>query len=358
MAENKTFDPGALLDTRPEVEKQQDFKFEEVVAYAAPVQWRKKRASEIRKYPIFDQGQSGSCVAQTARKLLGVYMQEKTGVFVKLSAADIYQRRSNRPESGMIGIDAFKIMQKGTTLLEFGQDDRLSDTQMDAVKISDFERSIGKSFAIGNYLTVPTGDIDTIASIIQQTGKAVMVWFYFGTGEWTKQPVVKNSSLTAHSGAASRHSVSAVDFTLTEDGKKALIIDDSWGPTAGNGAGQRTITEDFFSRRNFFNGHFMTFAFEEGVPPVLDTKPRYRFSRDLAFTTIVTADPDVVALQNVLKYEGLFPANTDSTGYFGAITRIAVGKFQLKHGIVLSENDPGFGKVGPRTRAIINSIYA
>lgn len=351
--------PGALIDTRPVEEKERDYRLEEILTSVAPVNWVKKSAAEIRKFPIFDQGQSGSCVAQTGRKMLGVYIQTKTGAFVRLSAGHIYQRRVNRPDGGMGGVDVFVIMQKGTTLEAFALDDKLSDAQMDALVINSFEGHVGEVFKIGNYLTVPTGDIDTIASLIQQTGKAVMVWFYFTGSEWTARPVVKNPGLVLSAPATLRHSVAAVDFTLTDDGKKALIIDDSWGPNAGNGAGQRTIDEDFFKARNWYAAHFMNFAFEDqSTPEPAPGKPKHTFSRDLEFSAEPTSsDPDVVALQDILKYEGLFPTNTASTGYFGAITRTGVEKFQVKYGIVAA-GGAGYGRVGPLTRTKLNSLYA
>lgn len=339
--------------------------FREIVASAAPVAWRKKKSSEIRKYPIFDQAQSGSCVAQTAKKMLGVYIQEKTGAFVPLSASHIYQRRSNKPYSGMIGVNCFEIMQQGTTLSAFAPDEKMSDSQMDAVEVNAFELEVGKIFKTGKPIILPNGDIETIASVIQQTGKAVMVWFYFTGKEWNSIPEIRDSGLRVDAGATLRHSVAAVDFTLTDSGEKALIIDDSWGPSAGNGAGQRTITDSFYRVRNWFSAYFMNFAFEEGAP----TPPvqSYKFLKDLEFiplnakgeisdmTKNANQAPDVVVLQNRLKALGLFPANVDSTGYYGAVTKDAVGKYQVKYGIA-RPGDGGYGRVGPMTRNHLNNV--
>ena len=49
----------------------------------------------------------------------------------------------------------------------------------------------------------------------------------------------------------------------------------------------------------------------------------------------------------------------NETGYYGPMTAEAVGKFQIKHGIVSDSNDAGYGVVGPRTMAMIddNFIY-
>ncbi|MBI2592548.1 MAG: peptidoglycan-binding protein [Candidatus Colwellbacteria bacterium] len=63
---------------------------------------------------------------------------------------------------------------------------------------------------------------------------------------------------------------------------------------------------------------------------------------------------DVTALQNLLKSEGVYPEGL-VTGYFGNLTQKAVGKFQEKYGIADS-NNPGYGFVGPKTRAKINSL--
>jgi hypothetical protein len=370
--ENEEVYQGAKLDLRPESEKQKDFTFEEIVASAAPVAWKEKSWDEMRQFPIFDQGQSGSCVAQTGKKMLGVYVQVKTGVWVELSAAHIYKRRFNKPEGGMNGDDVFKIMQKGTTLAAFGDPQKAGDSVMDATDINSFEESIGEAFKIGNYLTVVEKNIDTIASIIQQTEKAVMVWFYFTYPEWTDIPVVKDPNLNLSAASTCRHSIAATDFTLIGKknapknpelwGKKALLVDDSWGPKATGGAGRRLITEDFFNARNWFRAHFMNFKFEDQSQPTptptpVPGKPKHTFLRDLEFSATYKIDDEVKALQDCLKWEGCFPSNTDSTGYFGSITKVAVQKFQTKYGIA-SAGDAGFGRVGPKTRAKLNALFA
>lgn len=339
--------------------------FKEIVASAAPVVWIKKKPGEIRKFPIFNQGDSGSCVAQTGKKLLGVYVQDKGGAFVALSASHIYQRRSNKPGSGMIGINCFEIMEQGTTLSVLAPDENMHDEQMDAVKVSDFDIHVGEPFKSGKPIVLPVGDIDAIASVIQATGKAVMVWFYFRSFEWTAHPTIQDTTLSLTGPLTLRHSVAAVDFTLTEDGKKALIIDDSWGPSAGNGAGQRTIDEDFFKKRNWFAAYFMNFAYEEAAPTPIPS-PIHQFNRVLEFIPLDAqgniSDPvkndiqhdDVVALQDILKRDGVFPVNVSSTGYYGAVTKKSVQDYQLKH-LIAPATDPGFGRVGPKTRAYLNS---
>ena len=327
-------DPGVLLDERSEAEKAKDFHFEEIVTSADPVNWIEKPQNEWRKFPTFDQDGSGSCVAQTLKKLQGIHTWLQTGSFVHLSASHIYQRRQNRPKGGMSGVDAFKIAQKGVTLEQFAPSEKLNDVEMDAVKVTPFMEDVGQIFKLGNYVQLPTQDIDTVASVIQRTGKGVMVWFYFTRSEWSNVPQVKNTSLPLSGTSTLRHSVAAVDFTLYK-GKKALIIDESWGiGTALDG--QRVITEDFFKARNWFACYFTNFAFEEA--PIVAPKPRY--------------DRSIKSLQDCLKFEGFFPTNIESTGYFGSITKNAVIAFQKKYGI-----NPPEGVVGPLTMNKLTNLY-
>ena len=344
---------GANIDMRSKIEKQKDYEFKEIVASVNPVSWVEKPQAEWRKFPIFNQNGSGSCVAQTLAKLLGVLYWLKNNTYIHFSATHIYQRRVNKPQSGMGGVDAFNIACTGVTLEELTPSQDMTDIQMDAVTIADYKQKVGEIFKIGNFVVAPVNDIETIASVIQTTQKAVMVWFYFKIDEWTSQPVVKYPDLNMLATDAARHSISAVDFTLV-GGKKALICDDSWG-TAYGAAGQRVIDEDFFKERNFFAAYPMNFAFEAGTV----TKPKYTFSVELVAGSATNPVQDVKALQDILKFEGFFPANTDSTGYFGSVTAKGVLAFQKKYQVASdAELDQLQGRiVGLKTRNKLNELY-
>lgn len=73
----------------------------------------------------------------------------------------------------------------------------------------------------------------------------------------------------------------------------------------------------------------------------------YTFSKDL---TVGSMGADVVALQDVLTAKGLFtlPAGV-SKGYFGALTKASVQKYQASKGIAQT------GYVGPLTRAALSA---
>jgi hypothetical protein len=63
----------------------------------------------------------------------------------------------------------------------------------------------------------------------------------------------------------------------------------------------------------------------------------------------------VTLLQDILKKLGFFPSNTKSNGHFGPATLKAVEAFQLQHGIA-KPSQVGYGYVGPKTRALLNSM--
>lgn len=68
-------------------------------------------------------------------------------------------------------------------------------------------------------------------------------------------------------------------------------------------------------------------------------------------------DPEVSDLQTVLKSDSSVYPEGLVTGYFGPLTEAAVKRFQIKYGIVASEDAYGAGYVGPKTRAKLNELY-
>ncbi len=377
----KNYNTGALPDIRTQEEKKKDYSIHETVGVVSSeaVNWVEKPEISWRKYPVQNQYSSYACVAETARKMLRVAYKNKYKRDLDFSSTYIYQQRINKPTGGMGGIDVFKIMQKGTALNSMVTSDLKSDSLIDYYKVNDIDRKVASIFKTGNYVQFPTKDIDIIASTIQKTKKAVMVWFYFTSPEWSPfVPVVKDVFLNRSTNKALKHSVAVVDYTLYK-GKKALIIEDS---AHFGGLTRRVITEDFFKARCFFSAYVIDFYFTDLTNKVLTTevnpilvekvKPKYTFSKELKFVPLDSSGnisnildnniqlADVAALQNILKYEGLFPTNIVSTGYYGAVTARAVDSFQRKYKVApVSELDSLKGRnVGPKTIAKLNELYS
>jgi hypothetical protein len=106
-------------------------------------------------------------------------------------------------------------------------------------------------------------------------------------------------------------------------------------------------------------GYYIPFAIgfsitERTVPP--DNKPQYNFYRVLEFGM---TGPDVVALQNILIYEGLLNAKLN-TGNFGQNTKDAVCALQLKYSDQILKPiglTAPTGKVARMTIMYLNSKY-
>ena len=88
------------------------------------------------------------------------------------------------------------------------------------------------------------------------------------------------------------------------------------------------------------------------TPVVKSTLPKYSFARPLKRGS---KNADVTALQKFLaQHKDVYPDGW-VTGYFGPATEKAVGLFQEKFGVA-KKGDEGYGTVGPKTRATLNSV--
>lgn len=66
---------------------------------------------------------------------------------------------------------------------------------------------------------------------------------------------------------------------------------------------------------------------------------------------LLNSDPDTMIAKSGVGSPG------NETDYFGSLTEKAVQKFQMKHGVVSSSSDPGYGYLGPKTRAKLNQVF-
>lgn len=346
MKQNKYF-TGITDDPRKDPKVIDGWSIDEVLAESAPVDWKFKSKSELVEYPVWNQGQSSSCVAFAKAKQISIKVLDLTGVWIDFSPASIYQLRVNKPGSGMHISDANDIVNKtGVCLEALMKSQNLTEAEIDAVKRTRVGDLLSNAIAeaVVRYLYIPV-DIDRIAQTIEDK-RSVSLLIYANYDEYSRMvPVVLDKNLK-YEQAPVKHEVVGVDYFIGEDGLKRIYINDS---SHFGGIPVRELTEDFLEKRCILADAIDVFTFD----PDTD-KPKYIFSKDLE---IGDSGPDVVALQDILKYEKVFPSNTNSTGYYGPITKDAVGKFQIKHSVVTSTNSAGYGRVGPLTRAKINIIY-
>jgi hypothetical protein len=313
---------GVLPDTRSDKEKAKDYKQSELVTAPAPVVWTRK--TSYRSFPKRMQNGSGSCANQGLEKERGIMAFLNFGEFVDFSSYT-YQLRQNPFISGSNKLDRIIYANNGSVPEVLLPSRSMTDQQMLDIKVSDYYKEISK--ISGCYSVDVDINIDTIASTIEATGKGVGVWFRFSSGEWFNRKEVRilNNDLTWG------HAVVAVDYTLNDKGEKCLVIEDS---ACEDGYPQRLVPESFFNARCFLASYLVNFKKYVELP----SKPSFNGS--------------ITSLQDILKYEGLFPSNQQSTGIFGPITKSALIKFQLKYNI-----SPASGVFGTITKAKLYELF-
>jgi len=346
---------GALEDTRSPEEKQKDYVIEEVVAAYAPVNLQPITVDRMKVYPRRNQAQSSTCVAQTVAKMGGVLRDEQYSEFIEYSATPTYQNRKNKPSLGMWGVDAMQLWKdKGITLETLVPSQNLSEAQIEAQPVNEYDKQVAGISKIDAYIQLPRGNFDLLLSTLQTTKKPIMVWFKGEYNEWSRDiPTIiyadrhiDRDYFTVH------HSVTATPNIGIYDGKEGFTIEDSWGSAGINGLGIRWITREFYEARNTYAAYVTSFKSYEDIG-VVPAKPQHRFTGNLEYG--MQANPDVIALQDILKYEGLFPANQSSTGNYYEITRKAVLAWQIKHGV---PTDGLEGRlVGVKTKKELNRLY-
>lgn len=325
---------GALLDNRPQSVKDNDVKFTEVVGTAAAVNWNK---SAYRKFPDLDQHQSNECGAFSARKYLGILysLLPQYGQYLDFSNGHIYQRRYNRPQAGMMLADVLTIMGQGTTLIALTNEKTNTDADSDNLVIPQWMKAVGEQFATGKPVFINSEFFDTIASVIQVTGKSVIGLGFFLASEWsTEYPRILNPMLSYVDPAALHHFYTFVDYA-TIGGIQYLVIEDS---AHFGGYARRFVTREWVTSRIIQAGYTMNFKFTDSSSSPASTRPSYDG------VTIVSA-------QKCLQYEGLFPSNVAFAENVGPVTRDALLKFQNRYGLVAT------GRLDAATISKLGSLY-
>ncbi|MEK7093247.1 MAG: peptidoglycan-binding protein [Patescibacteria group bacterium] len=90
------------------------------------------------------------------------------------------------------------------------------------------------------------------------------------------------------------------------------------------------------------------------APAIPTSSGSASFSVNLAFGM---RSSDVYRLQQILATDSEVYPNGTVSGYFGQLTREAVQKFQIKHGVVSSDKSVGYGSVGPKTRTKLQEVF-
>jgi hypothetical protein len=339
----KKYFSGVVKDPRSKKQKAKDYQALEVATFT-PVKWIEKEEKNYRRFPIKNQNGSGMCVGFATSTMLGIENHIEENRYLDISALDIYDRRNNKPQEGMWFQNALDIASKfGACTGDLLPYQNLTERQANLPVIRTSEMlNVAQKYKASAYVALPL-NIDSIASIINQ-GKAVLLGFRFNYEEWTDTPYIATNNPKLH------HAVAGVDFTLWK-GEKCIVIQDSWGEFFGL-KGLRRITQKFLNARCTYAGYLIDQPNE-----IVNKKPKHTFIKGLRFGMM--NDNDVKALQEILRYEGLFNF-PESTGNYLQITAKSVYDLQVKYQIASMKelNSLGGRVVGPKTIAWLNTKYS
>lgn len=325
--------PGLIPDPRTEEAKAKDYQHSEV-AMAVPLHWARD-ISQAPTYSLRDQNGSGSCVAQATAKALEILRNEIE------SAHPIYVRRVNQGTMGMYLQNAGEIEKKqGTTSEALDASQKMTEDEMNRPLAVDTPIK-GFLYAFPNFK-----NIDEIAEAIEVRKHCLIT--IAGTLKeyaYSDKPI---PDLTATM-LDCLHCICGVYYFTDEKGEKCILIDESWGP---NFIRRRVLTESYLKLRCTGAMYYIPFT-----PPAPNPKPHFYFTVPLEYGAMGSLG--VKNLQDILKYEGLFPANIVSTGNYLEVTRKGVYAFQKKYQVAPdSELDPLQGKrVGAKTIKKLNELY-
>lgn len=368
MPEEKNIIHDALIDDRPTELTMRDFKHEEIAPAAGPANFKPiTEASDIPFYERRDQDGSSTCMNQAYAKLRGIKTKQQAGQYVSLSGGFAYRRRVNQGSEGMHLHDIFQLGAKyGLPFEAIDPSQNMSESEIVNHKEIPYADNVAKIFTDPNerFLYLPN-DFDAIASVISQ-GYPVLLMLFANRDEYGIKPIVKDPNLTPAT-APIRHGICG-HFAVRYKNEDLIVIDDSWGILNSKASddlerdlkerGQRILTREFVNTRVYGAGYIRDLAFSwDDSPTPTPQKPVWNFNRDLEWG--LKDDADVRALQDVLKYEQLFPVDQESTGNYFGMTMSAVQAFQKKHNIISygTPDTTGYGRVGPKTRTKLNALY-
>jgi hypothetical protein len=346
----KGFNPGGVKDRYDN----RDYQWHEVGYGTMPFDWNTGFDIESKlgfKLKVKDQNGSYSCGGQAWSYLAEVLEALNTNTYEPRSAKYIYAQ-TYVPSGGSAGRDNSNIFCKQgvaeeSKLPSYDSGQPPQEGFMRRSEDITYEiRNNAKLSMASSYAQIGT-DIESFATAIRDNGGAIIGITGSNNGTWNSIapfPPVPGADLWYHWIYCGKAKIIS--------GKKHIGVFNSWGNAAGDN-GWQWISEDYFKTLIYiFSGWTHVY---NGNPPVAPFKHTFTKTLDYGMS-----DPEVQWLQKALTLEECFPDTISPTLFFGNVTKQSVQKFQVKYNIVSSgsSSTTGFGRVGPKTLAKLNSIYA
>lgn len=354
----------------PSPHDSRDHQWAEVGFGAAPFDWSvgfdvEAEMSKILGTPFAEptknQGQSGSCGGQAVSYLGGTFTVFQNKSFVEKSAKFVYAPVAY-PGGGSVGRDLCeRVINQGWAAESLCSSYENGGVPSEAfmarasdisdVAKADAAKDKGISYAAVNH------DIDSIAQALASGNGMFIGVKGTNNGTWLslypKAVVDGDMNTWAH--------WLKVGKAKLINGLKHIAVHNSWGATVGE-KGWQWLNEDHFTRVLTHSNRPGPVIFESRVI-VYNPNPTPPATFHHTFTVQMqygSTGAEVKALQTALQIDGDFPANVAPTEYYGPLTQASVQKFQFKYGIATggTPNTTGYGKVGPRTIAKLNQLFA
>jgi len=292
------------------------------------------------------QASSGSCVSQSC----ALINTKKTGVIA--SAVPIWQRRSNKPATGMSYADVIKLLP--TVKISKESDvpsQNMTDAQMDA---QDIVYKGTELDPVVEPLTLNKSFYE-VAQAVRQHGIA-SIWFRCSVNNWLKWIMDKcdNSNEVGHSVAViDAVKYKGVNYLIFLDSAGHYTRDPNPQPEWIKTYGIRAITEEAFNQGVY---NQWTVVDIKKIDTTIQ-KPVYKFTAPLFFGML--NNNDVRKLQEILIYEGMLDKRA-VTGNYKNMTRSAVKAFQVKYKVAtMAEiNQVNGMRCGQKTINKLNELYA
>lgn len=323
---------------------------------------------DMDKFPIWHQKKIGSCVGHALAKLMQVYWYQQTGEVVNFSPRWLYALAKcldDYPFEGTYPPLMANIMKKygcATEATVPNNSDLLHEEYVYGRKIDNLPKEAfdeAAKYKIPGYAFVDVKNPEDVKRALYEHG-AMAALFRIGKEWWTSESGVSSWSskdidpLRPPAVIISGHEVILYGYNESS----FYHLSNSWSSlwnTAGNG------TIGITNYMPFFNSGIVIVNLP---PPIkeeierLPKKPQHTFSINLEYG--MRNNPEVVALQDILKYEGLMPAHIPSTGNYLEETRKAVLAYQKKYKLITVYQELVYrGKYCYEiTRKSLNSKYA
>ena len=306
---------GLLPDNRGELEKDKDYKHEEVFG-SSKVDWlTKKEADKSEKlFPVLDQKNTSACVCYSVVTCL--YNTEKE----KLSPAYLYTQRKNKPQEGCYYYDIANLVVKQGVVTEKDLKTPIKESLINSVVITPELRKKAEKYKQKAYIFLDNPSIENMGQLANK-GIALTCSIFANTHEWSTDAPVATDTITPWT-AGINHAITVLpNSAFKHGGIEYIKIQDS---AHFGGIVFRDLSKTWVDKRV---KHSMYFIDLEKEPSDFPQHLRgYTWNTDLY---VGKRGDDVKALQDFLKWKGYFPKNIESTGNFFGITRKAVEDYQF-----------------------------